>query len=423
MATLKSIELSGWKSIKHAKVDLGPINVLIGANGSGKSNFISFFKLLNEIIEGRLQEYVATAGGANSILHYGAKTTPALDFRLVVSAESELLEYKVRLADSPRDSVVFGEEQIRRVTEAEMSGSVHPSELDTVLPIPGPQTPGPITPATTPPVSGTEVTPAPPGPITWTVSPLTPGVFWYFTRNIESVLKSRSEYPKIFGPEIGFIVELLRSCRPYHINDTSPTALIRRTGYIEDNRVLRSDAANLAAVLHRIRILTPRIYERIVRIIRQINPRFGDFVLEPQALNPNQIMLNWKEKGQDTLFGPHQLSDGTLRVMALVTLLLQPEAELPALLVIDEPELGLHPYAIGVITSLLRGASYHSQVIISTQSTQLLNEFDVGEVIVVNRPGEETTFSRLDEAQLAGWLEDYNLAELWQKNVLGGGPH
>ncbi len=366
MATLKSIELSGWKSIKHAKVDLGPINVLIGANGSGKSNFISFFKLLNEMINGRLQEYVARAGGANSLLYYGSKTTPAVEFELVVSGlPLQTEEYRVSLTDAPPDTLVFAEEKAQS----------HDRGCHTIFP---------------------------------------------------PSLKSRLESDFLkWSMEQGFgaLGALLRSCLPYHINDTSPTALIRRYGYIEDNRVLRSDAANLAAVLHRIRILTPRIYERIVRTIRQINPRFGDFVLEPQTLNPNQIMLNWKEKGQDTLFWPHQLSDGTLRVMALVTLLLQPEAELPALLVLDEPELGLHPYAIGAIAGLLQAASHHCQVIISTQSTQLLNEFDVGDVIVVNRPGEETTFSRLDEAQLAGWLEDYDLAELWQKNVLGGGPH
>jgi predicted ATPase len=254
-----------------------------------------------------------TAGGANSVLYYGAKTTSAMDFRLIVSAESELLEYKVRLADSPPDTVVFETERVMRGTVAEVSGPIDHSDLHAM----------------------------------------------FVGQHRESLLGNWTVNPPVnvgwmTNPVVREMVGLLRSCRPYHINDTSSTALIRRYGYIEDNRVLRSDAANLAAVLHRIRILTPKIYERIVRIIRQINPRFGDFVLEPQTLNPNQILLYWREKGQETLFGPHQLSDGTLRAMALVTLLLQPEAELPALLVVDEPELGLHPYALNVIVSLFK---------------------------------------------------------------------
>lgn len=134
-------------------------------------------------------------------------------------------------------------------------------------------------------------------------------------------------------------------------------------------------------------------------------------------------MLNWREKGRDYLFGPHQISDGTLRVIALATLLLQPEDMLPDVIVIDEPELGLHPYAIGVLAALFRKASHHCQLIISTQSAELLDYFDADEVIVVNRKGESSEYRRLTTAELDTWLEDYSLSELWEKNVLGGGPH
>lgn len=367
MALLKSIELSGWKSIKHARVDFGPINVLIGANGSGKSNFVSFFKLLSSIAESQLQSFIATAGGANSVLYYGAKTTPTLSIRLEVDRGSdETEEYRVRLADSAPDKLVFTGETLTSYAGGEKRSSIdeHPTSH-------------------------------------WE----SPSLTWSAE------------------PGFGAVAKLLRQCSPYHVNDTSPTALIRRAGNIEDNRVLRSDAANLAAVLYRFRSQMPDVYKRIVGTIRQINPQLGDFVLEPRALNTSQILLNWREKGKDLLFGPHHLSDGTLRAMALVTLLLQPEEELPSLLVIDEPELGLHPYAVGVIAALTRKAAEHCQVLIATQSPQLLDHFDVSEVIVVDRPGEETTFTRLDESGLAAWLEDYELGGLWEKNVLGGGPH
>jgi len=360
MATLKSLSLSGWKSIRQAQIDFGRVTVLIGANGSGKSNFISFFKLMNALAEGRLKSFVTTAGGSNSLLYYGAKTTRQIVFDLVLgNGLAGFGKYQGQLADTVPDQLIFTQEN------AGGQGGVN-----TLI------------------TGGTE-----------------------------------SQLTLSKWPEVTIVMGFLRSSRPYHINDTSSTALMRRTGYIEDNHALLPDAANLAAVLHRIQVVTPKVYQRIVSTIRQINPRFGDFDLKPSALNPTQIMLNWREKGQDMLFGPHQISDGTLRAMALVTLLLQPETDLPALLIIDEPELGLHPTAIGVIATLIRMASHHCQVIVATQSPQFLNEFEPAEVVVVDRRAEETTFSRPDEAGLAAWLEDFTLGELWQKNVLGGGPH
>jgi predicted ATPase len=156
-----------------------------------------------------------------------------------------------------------------------------------------------------------------------------------------------------------------------------------------------------------------------VATIRQIAPFFVDFEIEP---NFGTVLLQWRERGTDLIFGPHQASDGTLRIMALVTLLLQPEKNLPNLIILDEPELGLHPYAISVLAALLLSVSLHAQVILATQSTALLNHFAADQVIVVDRPERESTFSRLNEAQLQDWLSEYSLSELWKKNVIGGRP-
>jgi predicted ATPase len=167
----------------------------------------------------------------------------------------------------------------------------------------------------------------------------------------------------------------------------------------------------------------PTVYHRIRSAVRLVSPSFDDFVLAPQPANPTRIMLNWRQMGGgDYLLGPHQISDGTLRAMTLITLLLQPETDLPILMIVDEPELGLHPYAISIVAGLLRAVSVHIQVIVTTQSAAFLDEFTADEVIVVDSVRGESQFRRLDPADLKDWLEDYSIGELWEKNVIGGGP-
>jgi predicted ATPase len=184
------------------------------------------------------------------------------------------------------------------------------------------------------------------------------------------------------------------------------------------------DAGNLAAVLFRLREQSnASAYERILSTIRLIAPFFDDFVLEPEGPGLKEMLLNWRDKGSDQVFGPHQLSDGTLRAICLISLLMQPESELPDLIIVDEPELGLHPYALNVVASLFKKAAHHSQVLISTQSTSLLDNFDPDDVIVVNREGKESHFVRPDATSLESWLDEYSLGEVWEKNVIGGGPH
>ena len=219
------------------------------------------------------------------------------------------------------------------------------------------------------------------------------------------------------------LYEMLARCRTYQFHDTSDTAKIRKVGYIEDAACLRADAGNLAAFLLAMKQKERPHYDRIVRTIRQVFPRFEDFVLEPSPRNENYILLNWREKGRgEYLFGPHQLSDGTLRFMALATLFLQPE--LPSVIVIDEPELGLHPHAITVLASVVRSAAERCQVILSTQSTRLVDEFDLEEIVVVERNDQTggTAFRRPNAEELSDWIERYSTSELWEKNVLGGLP-
>jgi len=206
----------------------------------------------------------------------------------------------------------------------------------------------------------------------------------------------------------------------YQFHHTGEKSLIRQRCQAENNRPLHRDGGNLAAVLLRLKRTSPRSYTRIVETIRQVVPFFADFVLEPEN---GTLQLRWNEIGSENLFGAHQASDGTLRLIALVTLLSQPNQEIPDLILIDEPELGLYPQALNVIAGLLKAVSVHKQIIVATQSPSLLNSFEPDDVIVVERQGRESIFRRLDPAPLSDWLNDYSLADLWEKNVLGGGVY
>lgn len=385
MTKLKSIRVAGWKSIKDSgDIELRQLNVFIGANGCGKSNLVSFFKLLNEVIGGRLQDSIATSGGANSVLNYGAKVTPVLRADFHFEPETGTSDYyRMILKHTDDNRLIFDEEDFESTQHL---GWLEQLRQRLWLPT-------------------------------------------LFATPDESVLPQASQQaePGAEGRAIQLtaklLVDLLGSCRVYHFHDTSSTSGIRLPKYIDNNRFLMSDGGNLAAMLHRYREVEYGAYHRIVSTIRQVAPFFGDFDLEPDAKNPENIRLNWREKGTDERFGPHQLSDGTLRAMALITLLLQPESDLPTVIVIDEPELGLHPYAIRVLASLIKKASHHCQVILATQSPALLDEFEPEDVVVVDRESKESTFRRLGPDQLDSWLDEYSFSEAWEKNVFGGGPH
>jgi predicted ATPase len=369
LANLRRVILKGFKSIKAMDLELRSLNVLIGANGAGKSNLVSFFKMVNEMMAGRLQQYIGTSGRAQSLLHFGSKVTLQMEAQLEFEVDKGVDTYAMRLFHAAGDTLVFAEERL--------------SYLET----------GYAEPKLIPLGSGHEE-----------------------TRIGQEADKGE--------PTAKFFRYLLNHCRVYHFHDTSPTARIRQYGYVGDNRWLMPDAGNLAAFLLRLRDEDGGgAYQRIVSTIRLLAPFFADFDLEPSGVNKKDIILNWRDKGSDQVFGPHQLSDGTLRAMCLVALLLQPEDELPELIIVDEPELGLHPYALNVVAALFKKASHQTQVLISTQSSSFLDNFDPEDVVVVNREGEESCFTRPDAERLESWLDEYSLGEVWEKNVIGGGPH
>lgn len=371
---LKKIELGGYKSIcpDSQQIEFGDITVLLGANGSGKSNLVSFFRMLNHITSKGLQTFIAKQGSADALLYYGAKTTEKIEFRIVLEQTTEAghntTTYKVKLVHGMPDRLFLAEEKVTFLK----AGETKPQE------------------------------------------------FFIDAGNGEAGL------PDDRNPTSKILFRALSGIRAYHFHDTSDTAKIKASGFIDDCRYLRSDAGNLAAFLRTMKNnpTQQRYYGRIIRHIRRVMPQFKDFDLETLPGNDRYTRLNWYDNLSEYLFGAHQISDGSLRFMALATLLLQPPDMLPNVIVLDEPELGLHPAAIAELAGMIRTASAHCQVVVATQSTRLVDEFHAGDLVVVERDESShcSTFKRLDEAELAEWLSRYSLSELWEKNVLGGRP-
>lgn len=219
-----------------------------------------------------------------------------------------------------------------------------------------------------------------------------------------------------------YVIPTIKKWQVYHFHDTSDSAPVKQPHAINDNIYLRPDARNLAAYLFYLQEHFPTDYQKIKKTIHLVAPFFGQFALRPQTTNPEMIELEWFEEGEDVPFKAHHLSDGTLRFICLATLLLQPKEKQAETIIIDEPELGLHPYAITVLAAMLKSVSIEKQIIISTQSVDLLSEFSPEDVIVVNREGNKSVLKRLESNKLTEWLEEYSLGELWKKNLLGGRP-
>jgi predicted ATPase len=358
------LTINGFKSIRRLEqFKLHDLNILIGSNGSGKSNFVSYFRMLAEMVEGRLQLWVSQQGGADRILSFGVKNTPSFES----SIEFGVNGYKFALAPTINGGLSFVTERIYFEGEHKTRDG-----------------------------------------------------YWYTIGSGHNEANIKNEIKKRKVAEYSY--NSISNWKVYHFHDTGDTAGMKRLGAVHDNAYLRSDASNLAAFLYRLLNESPDIYEEIRRTVRLAIPFFDDFSLKPQPLKTGeeQIRLLWQQKGSDYPLWPSQLSDGSLRFICLVTALLQPIP--PSTIIIDEPELGLHPYAITLLGALLRSASQRMQVIVSTQSVPLLNEFSLSDLIVVERENDETVFKRLNEQDFAAWLEDYSIGELWEKNILGGRP-
>lgn len=175
----------------------------------------------------------------------------------------------------------------------------------------------------------------------------------------------------------------------------------------------------MASFLFRLQEDEKPYYLRIVKYIRLVLPFFDDFVLYPEF---GKIQLRWEEKSSTKEFHAGQASDGMLRAIALISLLGQNPKDLPAVLFLDEPELGLHPSAIDTVAGLIKAASLHCQVFVATQSIGMINNFTLDDLVVIDRKGRDSTYHRPDTGNLLAYLEEFSTGQIWEKNIIGGRP-
>lgn len=346
------IEISGYKSIKQARINLAPINILIGANGSGKSNLISFFDFLNKLYNRKLNEYIALNGGENKILHKGKKNTDSVTFKMEFGNGQN--GYSAKLQSGTDGFVFLREDLLYQGSPRDISRSGKEAQLK-------------------------------------------------ITDNFRA--------PYVQG--------YLKGLRKYHFHDTGANSPFSQYSNIEnDIYYFYEDGMNMAAFMFHILENHKIVYNRIIKNIQSIAPYFSDFYFASNT--EKNIRLQWTDKYSDVIFGASDLSDGTLRFIALSVLFLQPE--LPDTIIIDEPELGLHPSAIAKLAGMMKSASSRNcQVIVATQSTDLISHFLPEDIITVDQVNGETSFKRLHSENLEQWLEDYTIDDLWKRNIISGG--
>lgn len=362
---IERINISNYKSIRSTEIDLKMINVLIGPNGAGKSNFISFFDLTRHLLEQRLGSYLLEHGGIDSMLYRGRKVSDNIS-ALIDFENRNAFVFKLRPMQGLKAYIEYTKDFFNNhnLNDKKYEESWHPH--------------------------------------TWDV-------------NVEeSAILTKPQW------RAGYIRSFLKSFTVYHFHDTSLTSPMRRLSRIGDNEYLRHDGSNLAAYLFKLKNTDIKSYNLIEGTIRSIAPYFKEFKLIPNKIMEGFIGLEWEERDTDVYLDATNFSDGTLRFIALATLLLQPD--LPKTIIIDEPELGLHPAAIIKLGALIKRASITTQLIIATQSVEFINNFSINDLIIVERNDNQSTFHRLNEDDFTEWRNSYSVGELWEKNIIGGRP-
>ena len=354
---LDHIKVEGFKSIAKLDLPIENINILIGANGSGKTNFISLFTFLGRLSKGKLRNYVAMEGGAERFFHFGTRHTKRMIIDLRVSNKSYHVEFSPNLDD---DSLVF---------------------------------------------------------------------VWEFGRSETSsmLITDIGESGFASNEQVGGVKQYLETCRVYHFHDTSNQALFKKTNKLVNYHYFEKDAANIAPDLYHLKtgdsVSDRQSYQQIISAIRSVAPFFHDFYLEPSGEDGDEnIILRWTHTKYETPFSANVLSDGTARFICLAVLFLQPASRRPGTIIIDEPELGLHPAALNILADIIHATAKETQVICSTQSVAFANLFAPEDFIVVDAEDGVSTFKRLEKEPLKEWLEDYGMGDIWAKNLIGGRP-
>ena len=362
MDKLDNITLRGYRSIRSLEnFELRDVNVFVGANGAGKSNFLSFFSLLRSMMSGTFESFMNRHGTSDDLLYNGPQVTDCIFAQMLFGARG----YRFRLLPTANQKLALTDEAC--YSQNAQHG--------------------------------------------WSSLPQTGDGSSALVHEVRSRVGDSEHSRSVY--------EAVNSWRIYHFHDTSITAGMRRYAIVEDKELLRENASNIAPLLLHMRTSSRVQYESVVRYVQALMPAFEDFILTPQTVRNGEqciVRLDWKQRGTDYPMPPYTLSDGTIRFICLAVALLQPEP--PTALFVDEPELGLHPEGIDLLAELLISSSRQTQVIVATQSPLLLNHFSVEDVVVARWHAGATEFERLNEEDYRQWLDDFSLGDLWAKNVI-----
>ena len=371
MARIERLSVAGFKSIRALDdLELRGLNVLIGPNGAGKSNLLAFFRMLEQLARKRLQLFVRDAGGPEGLLFGGRRRSGGVSADVIFDGGRG--RYAFSLEPVAGDGMAFAAESVRPgVTEDDVRRA-------------------------------------------WGAHGATE---WAGGHEEARLSDCRA------GDFASYVLTDMQGWRVFHFQDVGHLAPVRQPAAVRDNLRLKGDAGNLGPFLRHLRERHPVEYRRVIDAVRIAAPFFGDFVYREDLDHNDRMELEWFHASDPhTVLGPQHLSDGTLRLVCLATLLLQPTELQPTVILIDEPELGQHPAALTVLSEVLQTASDERQVVVATQSADLVSEFDPEDVVVVDRKDGASVFRRLDGDDLGDWLEDYALGDLWKMNVIGGRP-
>ena len=369
---IEQINIENYKSIRDAKIPLKNLNVLIGSNGVGKSNFISFFDLVKNMLDQNLGRFILEQGGIERFLYCGSKNSKyikgTIDFNNTNAFFFTLnptIDNKAFIQESGNYSIQESGDYFNGFGDATKDYS------------------------------------------TWHKQ--------YYDKAVEE-----SKIMQIDNSRVKYLQSYIKNLIVYHFHDSSKDSPLRSSCSVDDNHMLKHDGSNLAAFLYRLQQTEPQSLRVIEGVIRSIAPYFKGFKLQPSRIIPDRIKLEWEQYNSDMYLDAQSFSDGTIRFIALATVLLQPN--LPATIIIDEPELGLHPSAINKLAALMKRTAKKTQLIVATQSVNLVDCFDAEDIVVVDRKDNQTEFKRLSSDDLSAWIDDYSMGEMWEKNVIGGQP-
>jgi predicted ATPase len=377
------LEVGGYRRLRQVEMQLAPLNVLIGANGVGKSSILEVVDLLAASADGSLENSISEAGGISSLLTLDDRTD-ALRFSLEMpSADPAPIKYEVRIS---REGVGYA---IRREALTQQQQPDQPIPFKFID------------------ATGAQVHYHDPAQRRL-VRPN-----WEY-KATETAL---SQVPKMYQTPEKFRQLLASSSALYHTLDVSFRAPVRLPQPLQPANTPGSDGADLLPCLYTMRETDRDRYEAVEDALRAAFPTFERLDLPPAAAG--RLTLAWRDKNFTQPIYPHQLSEGTLRFLWLATLLQSPG--LPVVTLIDEPEVSLHPEMLRLLADLMREASSRSQLIVATHSDRFVRFLQPEELVVCNLAEDGGMFvRRASDLDLDGWLADYALDELWSIGRLGG---